>query len=139
MAHTNSLAFPNMFSVSKNTVNILENDVSVVNRVRLLMLSDPTSLYNSPSFGVGMKRYLFQYNNENTKAQLKDRIKEQLRIYEPCVEADKTTFTDGLLYTGGQVNEDDYTDLNRLKLTMSLKTIYGDTVNIDTNDMIGGE
>ena len=86
-----------------------------------------------------MKRYLFQYNNENTKAQLKDRIKEQLRIYEPCVEADKTTFTDGLLYTGGQVNEDDYTDLNRLKLTMSLKTIYGDTVNIDTNDMIGGE
>ena len=139
MVHTNSLAFPNMFSVSKNTVNILENDVSVVNRVRLLMLSDPTSLYNSPTFGVGLKRYLFQYNNDNTKAQLKDRIKEQLRIYEPCVDADKTTFTDGLLYTGGQLGEEDYTDVNRLKMTMSIKTIYGDTVDINTNDMIEGE
>lgn len=139
MVHTNSLAFPNMFSVSKNTVNIVENDVSVVNRVRLLMLSDPTSLYNSPTFGVGLKRYLFQYNNDNTKAQLKDRIKEQLRIYEPCVDADKTTFTDGLLYTGSQLGEEDYTDVNRLKMTMSIKTIYGDTVDINTNDMIEGE
>lgn len=139
MVHTNSLAFPNMFSVSKNTVNIVENDVSVVNRVRLLMLSDPTSLYNSPTFGVGLKRYLFQYNNDNTKAQLKDRIKEQLRMYEPCVDADKTTFTDGLLYTGSQLGEEDYTDVNRLKMTMSIKTIYGDTVDINTNDMIEGE
>lgn len=138
MVHTNSLAFPNMFSVSKNMVNILENDVSVVNRVRLLMLSDPTSLYNSPTFGVGLKRYLFQYNTENTKAQLQDRIKDQLRIYEPCVESDKTMFADGLLYTGGQISNDDYSDANRLKMTMSLKTIYGDTVDINTNDLVEG-
>lgn len=138
MGHTNSLAFPNMFAVSRNNVNIIEDDVSIVNRIRLLMLSDPTALYNSPTFGVGLKRYLFQYNSENTKAQIYDRIRQQLRTYEPCVEAEKTVFTDGLLYTGSQSEITEYTDANRLKFTMGVKTIYSDTVSINVDDTIVG-
>ena len=134
MANTTSIAFPNMFDVSRNTVGVLEDNVSIVNRTRLLMLTDPTELYNSPTFGVGLKRYLWQYNTVNTKALIQDRIKEQLRMFEPCVNPDETSFADGLLATGGNDVEFDPLDYNRLKMTVGLRTIYRDDVEIDLND-----
>ena len=63
--------------------------ISIVNRSKLLILTEPTELYNNPDFGVGLKRHLFQYNNENQKAIIRDRIVEQLRLHEPCVDPDK--------------------------------------------------
>lgn len=130
--HTSSLAFPNMFSVTHNAVRVLEDDVSVVNRSRLLLLSDPTSLYNSPDFGVGLKRYLWQYNTENTKAIIKDRIKDQLDMFEPSVIAEDTAFGDGLLDS-----TDRHTDNRTLEMTVGLKTTYGNIVSVDTNTILG--
>ena len=100
MSRTTSLNFPNLFDVSRNKVSVIKDNSSVVNRCRLLILTEPTELYNSPTFGVGLKQYLFQYNNENTKAIIRNRITDQLREHEPCVEADETSFADGLLLTG---------------------------------------
>ena len=111
---------------------MLSDNASVVNRTRLLMLTEPTELYNAPTFGVGLKRYLFQYNNENTKALIKDRIVDQLRLFEPCVDAQATEFTDGLLYTGsGNTNQ----NFNKLEMTVGLKTIFGDTVAVNMTDL----
>ena len=129
---TNSWAFPNLFDVARNRVAMLSDNASVVNRTRLLMLTEPTELYNAPTFGVGLKRYLFQYNNENTKALIKDRIVDQLRLFEPCVDAQATEFTDGLLYTGsGNTNQ----NFNKLEMTVGLKTIFGDTVAVNMTDL----
>lgn len=129
---TNSFAFPNIFDVARNRVAMLSDNASVVNRTRLLMLTEPTELYNAPTFGVGLKRYLFQYNNENTKALIKDRIVDQLRLFEPCVDAQATEFTDGLLYTGsGNTNQ----NFNKLEMTVGLKTIFGDTVAVNMTDL----
>lgn len=136
--HTNSLAFPNMFSVSRNVVNVLEDDASIVNRCRLLLLSDPTALYNSPTFGAGLKRFLFQYNSDNTKVIIKDRIKKQLDEFEPCVLADETQFSDGLLYSGSN-NIDNYADTNKLTMTVGLKTSYGNVVSINTDNIVTGD
>lgn len=136
--HTNSLAFPNMFSVSRNVVNVLEDDASIVNRCRLLLLSDPTALYNSPTFGAGLKRFLFQYNSDNTKVIIKDRIKKQLDEFEPCVLADETQFSDGLLYSGSS-NIDNYADTNKLTMTVGLKTSYGNVVSINTDNIVTGD
>ena len=130
--HTSSLAFPNMFSVTHNVVNVLEDDVSVVNRCRLLFLTDPTALYNSPEFGVGLKRYLWQYNTENTKAIIKDRMKDQLDQFEPSVIAEDTTFGDGLLDS-----TDRHIDNRTLEMTVGLRTTYGNIVSVDTNSMLG--
>lgn len=129
---TNSWAFPNLFDVARNRVAMLSDNASVVNRTRLLMLTEPTELYNAPTFGVGLKRYLFQYNNENTKALIKDRIVDQLNLFEPCVDAQATEFTDGLLYTGSGETSNNY---NKLEMTVGLKTIFGDTVAVNMADL----
>lgn len=126
---TNSLSFPAMFDIVRNKVGVIEDKVSVVNRCRLLMLTEPTELYNSPDFGVGLKRYLWQYNTENTKAIIKDRIIAQLRLHEPSCDADKTSFSDGLLFTGNDnMSEQEY---NELKMTVGIQTIFGDIASID--------
>lgn len=129
---TNSFAFPNIFDVARNRVATLEDNASVVNRTRLLMLTEPTGLYNAPTFGVGLKRYLFQYNNDNTKAMMKDRIVDQLRLFEPCCDAQATEFTDGLQYTGsGEPTQ----DFNRLEMTVGLKTLFGDVAIVNISDL----
>ena len=134
MANTNSWNFPNMLDITTNRVNIIQDEASVTNRSRLLILTEPTELYNNPNFGVGLKRYLWQYNTENVRAMLKDKIKEQLRLHEPCVDADDTEFSDSLLDAeNNQFNAQEY---NRLKLTVGLKTTFGGTANLPLDDEI---
>ena len=131
MSQTNSIAFPNMFDVSTNKVSVLEDNASVVNRVRLLFLTEPTELYNELNFGLGLKRYLFQYNTDNVKAHIQDRMKEQLLAYEPSVDSEKTAFADGLLFTGSQ--ETLAEKMQSLNMTVGLQTIFGDEVEVDLN------
>ncbi|MCM1226425.1 MAG: hypothetical protein NC320_03240 [Clostridium sp.] len=127
---TNSLAFPNMFNIANNCVGVLEDNMSIVNRTRLLIMTEPTELYNNPDFGVGLKRHLWQYNTENEKAIIKDRIIEQLRLHEPCCDADKTQFADGLLFSGG--DELSSQEPNKLKMTVAVQTIFGDKLEIES-------
>lgn len=132
---TSSWKFPNMIDVTKNRINVAYDAESVVNRIRLLMLTEPTEMYNELNFGVGMKRYLWQYNTDNVRALLYDKIKAQLKLWEPCVDAEKTTFTDGLLFTGDNSNDLSVTEINKLKFTMAVHTIFGDTLDIDIQDL----
>lgn len=127
---TNSLAFPIMFDISRNKVSVIEDKVSVVNRCKLLILTEPTELFNSPNFGVGLRRYLWQYNTENTKAIMKDRIVSQLRLHEPSCDADKTSFADGLLFTGDG-SDTSVQEYDKLKLTVGVQTIFSDIANIN--------
>lgn len=130
MSKTNSIKFPNMIDVASNRVGLYTDNESVVNRTRLLFLSDPTSLYNNPNFGAGLKRYLFQYNTKNTAAMVHDQMIEQLRLHEPCVDPDKTQFADGLIFTEDE-NTSSPADFNKLKMTVGLKTIYQDEVEVE--------
>lgn len=134
MANTTSLAFPNMFDVARNRLAVLEDSPSVVNRTRLLILSEPTELYNEPNFGVGLKRHLWQYNTDNQKAIIEDRIVEQVRLHEPYCIPEETQFADGLVFTGSNDSVSSMQDHNRLKMTVALKTTYNDTANIDFNN-----
>lgn len=129
MANTTSLAFPRMFDVSQNKVSVLTDSISIVNRTRLLMLTDPTSLYNEPEQGVGLRRYIGRYNTENVRAEVRDRIVEQLRVYEPCVVPDKTEWADGLIFTGQP--DDIRIKPHKLEMTVALKTIYDSTASLD--------
>ena len=130
--NTTSIGFPNMFDVSRNRVATMSDNASVANRVRLLLLTEPTELYMSPNYGVGLKRYMFQYNNDNVVAQIKDRLVDQLRMWEPCVDATRTTVVKGLVYSGeGALSST--VDTDKLELTITIYTIYGDTLNITVN------
>lgn len=133
MAETNSIAFPNMFNVAQNQVAVLDDNVAITNRVRLLLLTDPTELYNSPQFGTGLRKYLFQYNNKNTIARLQDTVREKIRQYEPYVDADNIEYADGLVYTGkddgGLESQKQH---NELAMTIKLETKFGDSITVST-------
>lgn len=133
MAYTNSWAWPNIFNVSQNQINIVQDNKSIVSRTRLLILSEPTSLFNSPDFGVGLKRHLWQYNTENQKAIIKDRIVAQLKLNEPSVFPEKTQYADGLLFTGSP-SDDINQDYNQLKMTVAVVTNYNETLEVTVED-----
>lgn len=118
-----------MFDVAQNKVSVLTDSISIVNRTRLLMLTDPTALYNEPEQGVGLRRYIGRYNTENVRAEVRDRIVEQLRAYEPCVVPDKTEWADGLIFTGQP--DDISIKPHKLEMTVALKTIYDSTASLD--------
>ena len=96
MTKTNSWAWPNMINVAQNKVALYEDNKSITNRSKLLILTEPTELYNEPNFGVGLRKYLFTYNTENQKSIIQDSIKKQLELHEPYCIADETEFIDGL-------------------------------------------
>lgn len=131
MAETTSISFPKMFNVVQGKVSTLEDSESVTNRVKLLMLTQPTELYNNPDFGVGLKKYIFQYNKSNTFAIIADRIKQQLTMYEPCCNIEQTNITEGLKYSG---EDNSVTEPNKLNLTVEVSTTFGSKMSIPLND-----
>lgn len=133
MAETTSLSFPNMFNLTSNQVAVDEDLKSVTTRTRLLILTEPTELYNNPDFGVGLKRHLFKYNTENERGLIRDRIVDQLRLHEPDVVAEQTSFTDGLLFTGDPNGVTSSTDGNELNMTVALQTTFGKEISLDLN------
>ncbi len=135
MAETTSLAFPNMFNIATNQVSVIEDTASVANRTRLLILTEPTELYNNPDFGVGLKRHLWKYNNDAEKGLVKDRITEQLRLHEPCVYPEKTQFSDGLLFSGDQLQTVAESN-NTLALTVALQTVFEEEAKVVLNTEI---
>lgn len=126
--NTSSYNYPNLFDVARNKVAVAQDLDSITSRVKLLLLTEPTELYMEPSFGVGLRKYIFQYNTDNVVAQIKDKLIEQLRLWEPCVVPEETTVERGLEYTG-QIDMQD--NLNILALTIKLKSIYGQSVTVD--------
>lgn len=129
---TNSINFPNMIDVSRNTVSVIEGNASIANRCRLMILTEENEMYNSPQYGVGLRRHLWKYNNDNEKAIIRDRIIDKLRIYEPCCIPEKTQYADGLLFTETESNAQ---DVNKLKMSILIYTIYGDTIEVDFSDL----
>ena len=126
-----------MFNIASNQVSVLNNTNSVANRTRLLILTEPTELYNNPDFGVGLKRHLWHYNNDAEKGLVKDRITQQLRLHEPCVYPDKTQYSDGLLFSGDQTQYNAALDSNTLAMTIALQTVFKEeaVVKLNSDDL----
>lgn len=132
MAETTSLAFPNMFNITANQVSVIENTNSVSNRTRLLILTEPTELYNNPDFGVGLQRHLWQYNTESEKGLVRDRITAQLRLHEPSVYPEKTNYSDGLLFSGTPTANETLNN-NTLAMTVVLETVFKEQAKVSLN------
>ena len=131
---TSSIAWPNLINVAQNEVAVLTNEKSVVNRSKLLILTEPTEIYNEPNQGVGLRRHLWHYNNANEEAIIKDRIVEQLRLHEPQCTPEDTQFAPGNLFTGANA-EESAQKYNILEMTVAVKTIFGSTASIDFTDI----
>lgn len=134
MVHT-SWSWPNLFDVARGQVNLYSDTQSIVNRVKLLLLTDPTELHMCPNFGVGLRKHLFKYNNDNVIALIRDELIQQLKLWEPAVIADRTIVKRGLSFTG-QYDPDvtPIPDINKLELTITLTTNYMQVVNFSITE-----
>lgn len=131
---TSSLKFPDMFDITHNSVKTLEGNQAIVNRDRLLLLSNPNELYNNPNFGAGLSQYLWTYNTPNTRAIIEQNIKDQLALHEPDVDAEETQFSEKLL-SSNNVNAYDTVNEyeNEFNMTVGLHTKYADDTALDLN------
>lgn len=135
MANTSSLAWPNMLNVAQNKVSVYEDNQSVRSRARLLMLTEPTEMYNEPNQGVGLKRYMYRYNHDNVKAEICDRCKDQFALHDPSINAPNTQWAKGLLPKESREDIDSQDSPLHLKMTLSVETVYGDTLDLDMNEL----
>lgn len=134
MVHT-SWSWPNLFDVARGQVNLYSDAQSIVNRVKLLMLTDPTELHMYPDFGLGLRKYMFTYNNDNTIAMIRDNLIDQLRKWEPAVIPEDTKVTRGLSYTGdSDPSVEQVADINRLQLTVTLRTTWMREINFTVTE-----
>ena len=132
-----SMSWPNMFDVARSKVNVYTDMKSITNRVKLLLLTEPTELYMNPNFGVGLKKYMFTYNNDNVIPMIKDDLVAQLRLWEPRVIPEKTKVVRGLRTKNFEESAVVSERMNNLNLTVTLTTIYGNEVSLEVteNDM----
>lgn len=126
-----SWSWPNLFDISKGEVNLYRDTRSIVNRVKLLLLTEPTELYMCPNFGVGLKKFIFKYNNENVVPMIRDKLVEQLRLWEPRVIPEDTKVERGLKYTMDPNKPLNRHSLNELELTVTLTTSFMQTVGFN--------
>ena len=132
-----SFAYPNMFDVARGKVNLYNNAQSIMNRVKLLLLTDPTEMHMNPNFGVGLRKYMFTYNNDNTVALIRDNLIDQLRLWEPAVVPEDTKVARGASLPEFAGSTTRSLDLNHLSLDVTLVSKYDGIISftIDQSDI----
>jgi phage baseplate assembly protein W len=89
----------------------------------------------NPTFGVGLRKHIFKYNNDNTIAMIKNDIINQLKLWEPRVIAEKTEVArSGASSQSGDILAETSQHMNKLNLTVVLTTIYGTTATVEITD-----
>lgn len=116
-----SLEFPNLFSPTKT--NLVEDHEATYSNLRLLLLSEKTSLFGDPYFGTLLKRVLFEQNSVILQDLIIDEIYTAIIMFMPQIKLtrkDISVFSDGndVFATIRCVNLVDYvTDMYTINLT----------------------
>ena len=65
---------------------------AIIQDLKMLLLTSPGERVMDPSFGVGMRRYLFEQNNKTTHSSIKAKILRQTKEYLPIIEIQDISF-----------------------------------------------
>jgi phage baseplate assembly protein W len=60
--------------------------------LKMLILTAPGERIMDPSFGVGLRNYLFEFNESTTYSAISSRILKQVQIYLPYLKIDDIRF-----------------------------------------------
>lgn len=71
------------YALNKNYVEMIQQNL------KMLILTAPGERIMEPSFGVGLRNYLFRNNIEQTKNEISSIIRNQVEVYMPFVEVMK--------------------------------------------------
>lgn len=74
----------------QNNQTVLE---VVSQNLKMILLTSQGERVMDPLFGVGMKRFLFEQNNEFTYSNIKAKIKKQVKQYMPYIEIEDVIFS----------------------------------------------
>ncbi len=95
---------------------------------KMLVLTTPGERVMDPSFGVGIRSYLFENNTPATHGQIDARIREQASKYLPYIQVQKITFNSPL---GDSNIADNYLGVS---IEYSIKRLnIGDVLEIPIN------
>ena len=64
----------------------------VTQNLKMLILTIPGERMMDPRFGVGLRRYLFEFNGRQTYERIRDGIEQQVSVYLPFVRIDNINF-----------------------------------------------
>lgn len=82
-----SISWPKMFS--KNSTIVKEDHPAVVQNMKTLLLSEQAELKDDPFFGVALRKYMFDQNNEILRDMLIDEIYTQLALFMPQLKVER--------------------------------------------------
>lgn len=63
--------------------------------LKMLVFTNPGERMMDPKFGVGIKSYLFENNNQITYGKIESKITDQVRTYLPYINIEKISFSAG--------------------------------------------
>ena len=60
--------------------------------LKMLVLTNPGERMMDPAFGVGLRQYLFEFNGQDTYAQIASAIQQQVQKYLPYIQINDIKF-----------------------------------------------
>lgn len=82
-----SLSFPSMFN--KAATKVVEGHEATANNLKLMIMSEKTSLFGDPYFGTNLKKYLFEQNDAVLRDIVIDSIYTAILQFMPQVLVDR--------------------------------------------------
>jgi len=93
MSNGLSVALPLMVSPTFGAYSLNTNFNQLARQnLKMLMLTNPGERMMDPNFGVGIRRYLFEPNNDFTFTEIERRIYQQVKNYLPYIGIDNVEF-----------------------------------------------
>tara|TARA_R110000824_G_C14957696_1_gene651642 strand:- start:12 stop:401 length:390 start_codon:yes stop_codon:yes gene_type:complete len=81
---------PLLVSDSEGPYDLLQTIKEVAaQNIKMIVFTNPGERVMDPAFGVGIRRFLFRQNTEQTYSTLKSRIRKQIGRYLPYIKIEK--------------------------------------------------
>lgn len=86
-----SIQFPNMFD--RTVTNVVSDYDATLQNLRLLLLSEKGELFGDPYFGTGLRKYLFDQNDNVLRDILIDDIYSAIALFMPQIMIERKDIT----------------------------------------------
>ena len=93
-------AFPPAFNDELGTVEMVEDEEDIRQSVRIILGTIPGERIMFPSFGCGIRMFVFESNDPTHLSMLKDTIYDALLYNEPRIKLDRIDIVDDTQMNG---------------------------------------
>tara|TARA_Y100000034_G_scaffold128558_1_gene183401 strand:+ start:475 stop:843 length:369 start_codon:yes stop_codon:yes gene_type:complete len=87
-----AVKLPLMYSQENGYMMIKSTLPMIKQNLKMLLLTNPGERVMIPSFGVGMRTYLFENFDETTYAKIRAKVNQQAKIFMPYITINSIQF-----------------------------------------------